>query len=105
MRRCMSAARPKRSSSEPGSRQGTTSGPVFFCLAIQPFIDEANALDGVRVLAYMDDVTILANSVPLAIQAFRIVQRGGEAIVNLRKCEARNPKTGATRVASPLGCA
>ena len=45
-----------------GTRQGTTAGPAFFCLAFHPALLAAAAVPGVRVRAYMDDVTLLCTS-------------------------------------------
>ena len=73
-----------------GTRQGTTAGPAFFCLAFHPALLAAAAVPGVRVRAYMDDVTILADSLEACRDAVEAIRqhcaRLGVAI-NAKKSE------------------
>jgi hypothetical protein len=48
--------------SERGARQGTVDGPVSFALTLQNVLNAANSSPDAQVLAYLDDVTILADS-------------------------------------------
>lgn len=76
--------------SRAGCRQGTTAGPVLFCLTIQDMLNDLNKLSGVRALAYMDDITILAQNVTAAGKAMEVVQRHGKRLdlaINMKKCE------------------
>jgi hypothetical protein len=76
--------------SERGARQGTTSGPVFFCLAIQHMLNRLHGMRGVKVLAYMDDISLLCEDHDIAAAAMAVVQeeaRKLEIAVNLKKCE------------------
>jgi len=77
--------------SERGSRQGTTGGPAFFCLALHPVLVAANKIDGVRVRAFMDDITVLATSAAAAQKAWETIRDGAAKlglIINEKKCEA-----------------
>ena len=80
-----------------GTRQGTTGGPVFFCLAMHPVLLEAARVPGVnRVFAFMDDVTILAENRAAAARAAAIIQQGAAAIsmsLNPKKCEILSRST------------
>ena len=77
--------------SERGVRQGSTLGPLFFCAAMHPLLqDLATRFPGVRVRAYMDDVT-LTGSLPDVHGAYRhfassLLQMQVE--VHPAKCEA-----------------
>ena len=81
-----------------GARQGNVDGPVIFALTLQSVINAANACPDAQVLAYLDDVTILADS-PAA--ADRIVDEFARRAADLgmalkpKKCEviAANPFT------------
>jgi hypothetical protein len=76
--------------SRAGCRQGTTAGPALFCLTIQAMLDELNKTSGIRALAYMDDITILAMNVTAAGIAMDIVQKHSNRLdlaVNMKKCE------------------
>jgi len=76
--------------SERGARQGTTSGPVFFCLAIQPMLNLLNKLPDVKVMAYMDDITLMCETHATADAALKVVQEEAAKLniaVNLKKCE------------------
>ena len=73
-----------------GTRQGSTLGPVFFCLAIQNMLDDVNRMPGVRAMAYMDDLTIHAQTFDDANAAYsRILEhcRSLSLSVNTKKCE------------------
>jgi len=76
--------------SERGARQGTTSGPVFFCLAIQHMLNRLNNMQDVSVMAYMDDITLMCETHAAADAALKVVQEESEKLhiaVNLKKCE------------------
>ena len=77
--------------SERGVRQGSTLGPLFFCAVMHPLLqDLATRFPGVRVRAYMDDVT-LTGSLPDVHGAFRHFAASLAAIqveVHPAKCEA-----------------
>ena len=73
-----------------GTRQGSTLGPVFFCLAIQNMLDDLNRMTGIRAMAYMDDLTIHAQSFDLANDAYlRLLEHASSLnlAVNVKKCE------------------
>jgi hypothetical protein len=77
-----------------GTRQGSVLGPIFFCTAIQAVVDALNAIEGVTALAYMDDVTILAENGEQLAQAVEVtnammLERGLE--LNPRKCQWMSP--------------
>jgi len=72
-----------------GSRQGSAAGPLFFSLTLQHCLEEATAIEGVRVLAFMDDITILANDAPSAARAVHLIVSNAARIglqVNSKKC-------------------
>jgi hypothetical protein len=72
-----------------GSRQGSAGGPLFFCLVLQHALNEACRVPGVRVMAYMDDVTILAPNPRLADEAVAIIHRLADSwglALNAKKC-------------------
>lgn len=76
--------------SRAGCRQGTTAGPALFCLTIQDMLSELNTTAGIRALAYMDDITIMAMSTQAAGIAMDIVQKHSKKLdlaVNMKKCE------------------
>ena len=76
--------------SRSGCRQGTTAGPALFCLTIQDMLNALNKIDGIRALAYMDDITILAQTAEAAGKAMECVLREGGKLsleVNMKKCE------------------
>ena len=82
--------------SQRGSRQGTTAGPAFFCLALHPALVEANKIDGVSVLAYMDDMTINASTKTAAHKAWTIIREAAAKInlhFNAKKCEVISRST------------
>ena len=73
-----------------GTRQGSTLGPVFFCLAIQNMLDDLNRMPGIRAMAYMDDLTIHAQSFEHANLAYGVLLQHAESLnlaVNTKKCE------------------
>jgi hypothetical protein len=73
-----------------GTRQGSASGAVFFCLGIQHILDQVRGIPGVQVLAYMDDVTVLARSAEAAAFAADTIARRGSDVglmLNTTKCE------------------
>ena len=88
--------------SERGSRQGTTAGPAFFCLALHPVLEEVAKIDGVTVLAYMDDVSLLCTSHDAARKAWAMLSERALAlglVINAKKCELlRHPSAGAEPV-------
>ena len=45
--------------SESGVRQGSVLGPLLFCMAIQPLLQKIVSTVDVRIVAYLDDVTII----------------------------------------------
>jgi hypothetical protein len=77
--------------SRSGSRQGSASGPVFFSLAIHDALRATSEqVEGVKVMAYLDDVTILAASPALAQRATRTLLSHLHAIglrENADKCD------------------
>jgi hypothetical protein len=73
-----------------GTRQGTTGGPVFFSMVLQPILEKAARVEGVHVLAYMDDITILAENQQALGTAARLIweeARKVHLVGNVRKCE------------------
>ena len=77
--------------SECGARQGTVDGPVTFALTLQALLNAANADAAVQLLAYLDDVTILADSPQAAERCVVDFQRRAAALGMLlkpTKCEA-----------------
>jgi hypothetical protein len=76
--------------SKRGARQGTTDGPPTFALTLQPALDAARALEGVDVLAYLDDITINAVDEAAGAQAAHtIIARAKELgmAIKIAKCE------------------
>lgn len=76
--------------SERGARQGTVDGPVTFALALQPVLNAANANDDAQCLAYLDDITILADTPEAAERTVRQIVASASAIgleVKIQKCE------------------
>ncbi|MFO0467537.1 MAG: reverse transcriptase domain-containing protein [bacterium] len=73
-----------------GARQGTVDGPVTFALTLQAVINAVNAVAGVQVLAYLDDLTLLADSMEAAERAVTVVVTAAAALgltVKTAKCE------------------
>ena len=73
-----------------GARQGTVDGPVSFALTLQSAINAANTAPDAQLLAYLDDVTILADSPAAAERAVaEFARRAAELGVLLKpaKCE------------------
>ena len=58
-----------------GTRQGSAGGGAFFCMALQEALEAAASINGVTVMAYMDDVTILANTPQAAEEAVAVLKR------------------------------
>ena len=76
--------------SERGARQGTVDGPVIFSLALQSVLTAAAACEGVEVMAYLDDITILARSPAHAETAVALIMRLAAVLgmqVKKKKCE------------------
>jgi hypothetical protein len=76
--------------SERGARQGTVDGPVTFALTLQAVLNAASACAGARVLAYLDDVTILAENPAAAERTVTTIIDAARALemeVKTAKCE------------------
>jgi hypothetical protein len=76
--------------SKRGTRQGDVAGVTLFALAIQSAINAANAIPGVTALAYLDDVTLLADSpqaAAAATTAFKNEFARIGMVLNEKKCE------------------
>ena len=76
--------------SKRGARQGTVDGPVLFALTLQAAINEVAALPGVTVMAYLDDVTVMADDWRTAERAARVLRDATAKIgmrLNMKKCE------------------
>ena len=76
--------------SQRGSRQGTAAGGAFFCLALHPVLVAVAKIPGVRVLAYMDDITVLARTAAAAAKAAEVLSAHAATIgmsLNVKKCE------------------
>jgi hypothetical protein len=79
-----------------GARQGTVDGPALFSAALQPAINAASATAGVQIVAYLDDTTIMGETLEAAVEALETFLERAEAIGlrhNGAKCEliAANP--------------
>ena len=61
-------------SSQSGVRQGSVLGPVLFSLAVQPILNKINSTCEAEASAYLDDITITANSSRAANQAFKVLE-------------------------------
>jgi hypothetical protein len=73
-----------------GARQGTVDGPVTFALVLQAALTAANATPGAQCLAYLDDVTVIAENATAAEQALRTLLFHAAAVglkANIAKCE------------------
>ena len=76
--------------SRTGARQGTACGPAFFCIALHPVLLEASRCPGVRIRAYMDDVSVLADDYESCQEAVRVLLLGAAKLgleANKKKCE------------------
>ena len=84
-----------------GSRQGDVAGTLLFCLTIQRVINAINAVEGVEVLSYIDDLTLLCRDLAALQRAIAVAVAEFEYIgmsLNFKKCEvmACDDKTAAT---------
>ena len=59
-----------------GARQGTACGPAFFCIALHPVLVETAKCPGVRIRAYMDDVSVFADNYESCQAAVDMLLRG-----------------------------
>ena len=91
--------------SSQGTRQGDVLGPALFSLAINPVLLKVRrAFPSVRVLAYMDDVTLMSLDIPSLKKAFALLIKEAAAIglvLNRTKTIAYGPTSAG--VASELG--
>ena len=73
-----------------GARQGTVDGGVTFALTLHPVLHGVNSFPGVRLLAYLDDVTVLAETPELCDAAIAAIIKQSAVLgmtVKLAKCE------------------
>lgn len=73
-----------------GARQGTVDGPVTFALVLQAVLNAADLLPNVDVMAYLDDITLMCETLADAEAAVELIQRLAGALgmeLKPKKCE------------------
>ena len=89
-----------------GGRQGDSIMPALFCLAMAPVLKDIARFHGVRVFAYLDDVTVVGPPDATVAAVAEIVRRLASITlrVNTSKCEVfSNNQAAAAFVATTCG--